>query len=115
VIKLPLTLILLYAASASYAEGYDRKDFSYQSYKPDTSIGFYTGQPCALINIDHIVSLKDAYDSGAASWGASKKESFADDRSNHVPSCGPVNSHKARLLRTKLKLWLLLSLYFSLH
>jgi hypothetical protein len=42
----------------------------------------------------HIVSLKDAYDSGGASWGASKKESFANDRSNHVPSCGRVNSSK---------------------
>ena len=40
------------------------------------------------------MSLKDAYDSGAASWGVSKKESFANDRSNHVPSCGRVNSSK---------------------
>mgnify|MGYP000512935555 FL=1 len=93
-IKLPLVLILLYVASATYAEGYNRSDFNFHSYKPDTSIGFYTGQPCALINIDHIVSLKDAYDSGAASWGASKKESFANDRSNHVSSCGRVNSSK---------------------
>jgi hypothetical protein len=77
-------LILLYAASASYADGYDRKDFNFHSYKPDTSIGFYTGQSWALINIDHVVSLKDAYDSGAASWGASKKEFFANDRDNHV-------------------------------
>jgi hypothetical protein len=81
-------------ASLSFADGYDRKDFNYRSYKPNTSIGFYTGQSCALINIDHIVSLKDAYESGASSWGASKKESFASDRSNHVPSCGPVNSSK---------------------
>jgi len=94
VIKLPLVLILLYVVSATYAEGYNRSDFNFHSYKPDTSIGFYTGQPCALINIDHIVSLKDAYDSGAASWGASKKESFANDRSNHVSSCGRVNSSK---------------------
>jgi hypothetical protein len=94
VIKLPLALILLYAASASYAEGYNRSDFNYRSYKPNTSIGFYTGQSCALINIDHIVSLKDAYDSGAASWGASKKKAFANDRSNHVPSFGRVNSSK---------------------
>jgi hypothetical protein len=86
--------MLLYVASASFADGYDRKDFNYQSYKPDTSTGFYTGQSCALINIDHIVSLKDAYDSGGASWGASKKESFANDRSSHVPSCGRVNSSK---------------------
>jgi hypothetical protein len=87
-------LILLYVASASSADGYDRSVFNFHSYKPDTSIGFYTGQSCALINIDHVVSLKDAYDSDAAPWGASKKKAFANDRSNHVPSCGRVNSSK---------------------
>ena len=86
--------IAIGTASLSFADGYDRKDFNYRSYKTDTSLGFYTGQSCTLINIDHVVSLKDAYDSGAASWGASKKESFANDRSNHVPSCGRVNSSK---------------------
>ena len=50
---------------------YDRKDFSYRSYKPNTSIGFYTNKICDFINIDHIVSLKDAYESGAANWSAS--------------------------------------------
>ena len=93
-IKLRLALIIPYVASASFADGYDRSVFNFHSYKPDTSIGFYTGQSCALINIDHVVSLKNAYDSGAASWGASKKESFANDRDNHVPSCGRVNSSK---------------------
>ena len=87
-------LILALTALSSFADSYDRKDFNYHSYKPDTAIGFYTGQSCALINIDHIVSLKDAYDSGAASWDAFKKESFANDRDNHVPSCGRVNSSK---------------------
>jgi hypothetical protein len=80
--------------SVSYADSYDRKDFNYRSYKPNTSIGFYTNKTCDLINIDHIVSLKDAYESGAASWGDSKKESFANDTFNHVPSCGRVNSSK---------------------
>ena len=94
VIKLPLVLILLYVASATYGEGYDRSVFNFHSYKPNTSIGFYTGQSCDFINIDHMVSLKDAYDSGGASWGVSKKESFANDTSNHVPSCGRVNSSK---------------------
>ena len=78
----------------SFADTYDRKDFNYHSYKPNTSKGFYTNQPCDFINIDHVVSLKDAYESGAASWGASKKESFANDKDNHVPSCGRVNSSK---------------------
>jgi hypothetical protein len=86
--------ITIGAISFSFADGYDRKDFNYRSYKPNTSIGFYTNKTCDFINIDHIVSLKDAYESGAASWSASKKESFANDRANHVPSCGRVNSSK---------------------
>ena len=94
VIKLLLTIALLSIAFAASADGYNRTDFNYQSYKPNTAIGFYTSQPCNFINIDHVVSLKDAYDSGAASWDASKKKAFANDRSNHVPSCGRVNSSK---------------------
>jgi hypothetical protein len=86
--------IAIGTASLSFADGYDRKDFNYRSYKPNTSIGFYTNKACDFINIDHIVSLKDAYESGASSWGASKKKAFANDRSNHVPSCGRVNSSK---------------------
>jgi hypothetical protein len=86
--------IVIGAISLSFADGYDRKDFNYRSYKPNTSIGFYTNKACDFINIDHIVSLKDAYESGASSWGASKKKTFANDRSNHVPSCARVNSSK---------------------
>jgi len=80
--------------SSSFADSYGRKEFNYRSYKPNTPAGFYTNQRCDFINIDHVVSLKDAYESGAASWSASKKESFANDRYNHVPSCGRVNSSK---------------------
>jgi hypothetical protein len=86
--------IAIGAASLSFADSYDRKDFNYRSYKPNTSIGFYTNKACDFINIDHIVSLKDAYDSGASSWSDLKKESFANDTFNHVPSCGRVNSSK---------------------
>ena len=89
-------LILLFSPLAieSKADSYDRKDFNYRSYKPNTSIGFYTNKTCDFINIGHIVSLKDAYDSGASSWSASKKKAFANHRSNHAPSCGRVNSSK---------------------
>jgi hypothetical protein len=93
--KLKLLWLLSCFASLSFAESYDRKDFNYRSYKPNTSVGFYTNKACDFINIDHIVSLKDAYESGASSWGASKKKAFANDRSNHVPSCGRVNSSKS--------------------
>lgn len=89
-----ISAIALTKVSLASADSYDRKDFNYRSYKPNTSIGFYTNKTCDFINIDHIVSLKDAYESGAASWGASRKKAFANDRSNHVPSCGRVNSSK---------------------
>ena len=86
--------IAIGTVSLSFADSYDRKEFNYRSYKPNTSIGFYTNKTCDFINIDHIVSLKDAYESGASSWGASKKKAFANDRANHVSSCGRVNSSK---------------------
>ena len=86
--------LLLVATSSLAQDSYNRNSFSYKSYKPNTSIGFYTNQSCNFINVDHVVSLKDAYDSGAASWSASEKEVFANDKSNHVPSCVRVNSSK---------------------
>ena len=94
IVKRMLLTLLTCLVSPSFADGYDRKDFNYRSYKPNTTIGFYTGKTCDFINIDHIVSLKDAHESGAASWSDSKKQTFANDRSNHVPSCGRVNSSK---------------------
>ena len=94
IMKLALLFVFLCFVLTSFADSYDRKDFNYRSYKPNTAIGFYTGKACDFINIDHIVSLKDAYESGAASWSDSKKKSFANDRANHVPSCGRVNSSK---------------------
>ena len=92
--KIIICTLSLCLASLSFTNTYDRKDFSYRSYKLNTPIGFYTGKTCDFINIDHVVSLKDAYESGAASWSDAKKESFANDRANHVPSCGRVNSSK---------------------
>jgi hypothetical protein len=89
-----ISAIALNIVSPAFADNYDRKEFNYRSYKPNTSIGFYTNKACDFINIDHIVSLKDAYESGASSWSASRKKGFANDRSNHVPSCGRVNSSK---------------------
>ena len=92
--KLKLFWLLSCFASLSLADAYDRNDFNYRSYKSDTDVGFYTNKTCDFINIDHVVSLKDAYESGASSWSDLKKESFANDTFNHVPSCGRVNSSK---------------------
>ena len=89
-------LFLLFSAVSLllFSDTYDREDFNFKSYKPITSIGYYTNQLCDSINIDHVVSLKDAYDSGASLWSSSKKQAFANDKTNHVPSCGSVNRSK---------------------
>ena len=92
---LAIVFTLLAITQSLYAaDGYSRSDFNYQSYKPNTAIGFYTGQTCSAIDIDHVVSLKDAYDTGGASWSLSKKQAFANDKANHVPSCASINRSK---------------------
>jgi len=73
---------------------YFRDDFNYNSYRPTATVGFYSGQICSSINIDHIVSLKDAHNSGASDWTPSQKAIFGNDRDNHVPSCREINSSK---------------------
>ena len=67
--------------SAVVAGSYNRDSFFYQSYKPNTSIGYYTNQSCDFINIDHVVSLKDAYDSGHSRKGCS----FASSANTYKP------------------------------
>lgn len=80
--------------SVALASNYERSDFNYRSYKSKSAIGFYTKKSCDFINIDHVVSLKDAFESGASAWSVARKKGFANDRFNHVPSCGRVNSSK---------------------
>jgi hypothetical protein len=72
---------------------YDRNLYGYDSYPTYTSRGFYTGRNCKT-NIDHVVSLKDAHQSGAGSWTSTKRITFANDRLNHVATCTRVNSSK---------------------
>ena len=72
---------------------YDRELYGYESYPTYSSKGFYTGQTCDT-NIDHVVSLKDAHESGAGRWTITERMTFSNDRLNHVPSCSRVNSSK---------------------
>lgn len=81
-------------ANANSALGeYIRRDYGYRSYKSWSNVGYYTRKPCDT-NIDHVVSLNDAHDSGAWLWSSEAKANFANDRANHVPSCVKVNSSK---------------------
>ena len=84
---------LLALAGCSQEIDYSRDDFGYQNYATATDIGFYSKKTCKT-NIDHVVSLKDAHQSGASRWSNDDKRAFANDRTNHVAACAPVNSSK---------------------
>ena len=90
--------ILILASCISEKGKYDRSEFGYKSYPGDTQIGFYTNEKCEDIDIDHVVSLRDAFDSGAYKWSKSEKEIFSNDRLNHVPACSYVNRSKGASL-----------------
>ena len=72
---------------------YDRDLYGYESYPTYAKSGFYTRQSCDT-NIDHVVSLKDAHESGAGRWTFAERGAFSNDRLNHVPSCKRINSSK---------------------
>lgn len=52
-----------YITSGSWLSSYDGKIYHYASY----------------VDIDHMVPLAEAWDSGARSWGAGRREAFAND------------------------------------
>lgn len=61
-------------------------------------LDFYTGDSIkykSLIDIDHIVSLKDAERSGALKWGRSERVAFANDLENLVVTHRSINRSKS--------------------
>jgi ABC-type Fe3+-hydroxamate transport system substrate-binding protein len=58
----------------------------------------YTGQRVtgrSQIDIDHVVSLRDAWDSGAWSWTEARRVEFANDETNLLASSDDVNRDKS--------------------
>ena len=88
-----ITLIFLFLSKINAEEKYSRNSFHFHSYPTKIDIGYYTKKYCKT-NIDHVVSLKDAFDSGAFNWTLEKKKEFANDKENHVPACYRINSSK---------------------
>ena len=87
-------LALLVVSSFTNAVEYDRSQFSFRGYKTGSIVGYYINQECVAVDIDHVVSLRDAYDNGAYLWSPQDKENFANDRDNHVVSCSHINRSK---------------------
>ena len=88
-----ITLIFLFIFKINAEDKYNRNSFHYHPYPTKTNIGYYTKKHCKT-NIDHVVSLKDAFDSGAFNWTLEQRKDFANDKENHVPSCYRINSSK---------------------
>jgi hypothetical protein len=47
------------------------------------------------VQIDHVVSLSDAWQKGAAGWSSSRRRAFANDRLNLLAVDGPTNAQKS--------------------
>ncbi|WP_231896011.1 HNH endonuclease family protein [Gordonia terrae] len=61
-----------------------------------TTIPFTRGQETsALVQIDHVVALSDAWQKGAAGWAAGKRIEFANDPRNLQAVSGTVNQRKS--------------------
>jgi hypothetical protein len=59
------------------------------------TIAFERGQDTsAMVQIDHVVALSDAWQKGAQQWDAATRESFANDPLNLLASKGSVNQSK---------------------
>ncbi|MGW3946343.1 HNH endonuclease family protein [Micrococcus endophyticus] len=57
-------------------------------------IAFSSADPTA-VQIDHIVSLSQAWDSGADQWSLERREQFANDMDNLLAVDGPTNQAKS--------------------
>ena len=59
------------------------------------TIEFQRGEDTSrAVQIDHVVALSDAWQKGAATWSAEKREQFANDPGNLLAVDGPANQQK---------------------
>lgn len=61
-----------------------------------TTINFTQGKDSSsAVQIDHIVSLSDSWQTGAKDWDSVKREKFANDPANLLAVDGPANKQKS--------------------
>ena len=81
-----------------YESGYDRDDWGpHRSGLCRGAVGTpdpYTGTPIDTCNVDHVVALHEAHESGGWAWPADAKQRFSQDPDNHVASRACVNQAK---------------------
>ncbi len=81
-----------------YGSGYDRDDWGpHNSDLCRAAVGSadpYTGTLIDTCNVDHVVALHEAHESGGWAWPADQKRRFSQDPANHVASRACVNQSK---------------------
>lgn len=70
--------------------GYNRANWGYDSSAARARLGCSSDE-----HVDHIVALKEAYDSGAASWTNARKREFANDPLNQWCLLAGLNLSKS--------------------
>ena len=84
--------------AAEYGAGYDRDDWGpHNSGLCRGAIGSpdpYSGTPIDTCNVDHVVALHEAHESGGWAWPANTKHQFSQDPDNHLASRACVNQSK---------------------
>ena len=78
--------------------GYDRDDWGpHNSGLCRGAVGSpdpYTGTPIDSCNVDHVVALHEAHESGGWAWPANQKQQFSQAPDNHLASRACVNQSK---------------------
>ena len=90
--RLETKLIIIDPSQSDYLKTmlgfFDRDNWSFDSSisppPPISTVGWYTGLTAVANDVDHVVSLEDAYVSGGYSWNSDEKRNFANDPFNHV-------------------------------
>ncbi len=81
-----------------YDPGYDRDEWGpHNSDLCRGAVGSpdpYTGTPIDTCNVDHVVALDEAHESGGWDWPNSRKQQFSQYPANHVASRACVNQSK---------------------
>ena len=81
-----------------YDPGYDRDEWGpHNSNLCRGAVGApdpYSGTPIDTCNVDHVVALHEAHESGGWDWPNSRKQQFSQDPANHVASRACVNQSK---------------------
>ena len=84
--------------AAEYDAGYDRDEWGpHDSGLCRGAVGSpdpYTGTSIDTCNVDHVVALHEAHESGGWAWPADQKRRFSQDPANHAASRACVNQSK---------------------